>query len=127
MCSVFGDIFDEDHFISSLAHQVRILRELPKEVMVRFENISMIPRVKVRAWSLPRFYLETALPALKQHRCVEELVSLFFHQLIVLPSIVLLTIVTTAPVQHLFNEDMGFFSITMYLAESLDSPHSQTG
>ncbi|CAK9273231.1 unnamed protein product [Sphagnum jensenii] len=65
--SVFGDIFDEDHFISSLAHQVRILRELPKEVMVRFENISMIPRVKVRAWSLPRFYLETALPALKQH------------------------------------------------------------
>ncbi|KAH8961642.1 hypothetical protein BDL97_05G059700 [Sphagnum fallax] len=65
--SVFGDIFDEDHFISSLAHQVRILKELPKEVMVRFENISMIPRVKVRAWSLPRFYLETALPVLKQH------------------------------------------------------------
>ncbi|CAK9225835.1 unnamed protein product [Sphagnum troendelagicum] len=65
--SVFGDIFDEDHFISSLAHQVRILRELPKEVMVRFENISTIPRVKVRAWSLPRFYLETALPVLKQH------------------------------------------------------------
>jgi hypothetical protein len=86
----------------------------------------MIPRVKVRAWSLPRFYLETALPALKQHGCV-ELVSLFFHQLIVLPSIVLSTIVITAPVQHLFNEDMGFFSITMDLAESLDSPHSQTG
>jgi hypothetical protein len=127
LCSVFGDIFDEDHFISSLAHQVRILRELPKEVMVRFENISMIPRVKVRAWSLPRFYLETALPVLKQHGCVEELVSLFFHQLIVLPSIVLLTIVITAPVQHLFNEDMGFFPITMYLAESLDSPHLQTG
>jgi hypothetical protein len=127
LCSVFGDIFDEDHFISSLAHQVRILRELPKEVMMRFENISMIPRVKVRAWSLPRFYLETALPALKQHGCVEELVSLFFHQLIVLPSIVLSTIVITAPVQHLFNEDMGFFSITMDLAESLDSPHSQTG
>jgi hypothetical protein len=127
LCSVFGDIFDEDHFISSLAHQVRILRELPKEVMVRFQNISMIPRVKVRAWSLPRFYLETALPVLKQHGCVEELVSLLFHQLIVLPSIVLLTIVITAPVQHLFNEDMGFFSIMMYLAESLDSPHSQTG
>ncbi|CAM6020396.1 unnamed protein product [Sphagnum balticum] len=68
--SVFGDIFDEDHFINSLAQQVRILKELPKEVMSRFENISMIQRVKVKAWSLPRFYLETALPLLKQHGVV---------------------------------------------------------
>jgi hypothetical protein len=68
--SVFGDIFDEEHFINSLAQHVRILKELPKEVMSRFENISMIQRVKVKAWSLPRFYLETALPLLKQHGVV---------------------------------------------------------
>jgi hypothetical protein len=82
LCSVFGDIFDEDHFINSLAQQVRILKELPKEVMSRFENISMIQRVKVKAWSLPRFYLETALPLLKQHGCVtavslDLLISIF--------------------------------------------------
>ncbi len=82
LCSVFGDIFDEEHFINSLAQQVRILKELPKEVMSRFENISMIQRVKVKAWSLPRFYLETALPLLKQHGCVtavalDLLISIF--------------------------------------------------
>ncbi|KAG0623720.1 hypothetical protein M758_3G196200 [Ceratodon purpureus] len=65
--SRFRDIFDEDYFIESLSKQVRILRELPKEVMDRYENASMIYKVpKVKAWSLPRFYLENALPELKK-------------------------------------------------------------
>lgn len=69
-CSVFSrfrDIFDEDYFIESLSQQVRILRELPKEVMDQYENASMIYKVpKVKAWSLPRFYLENPLPELKK-------------------------------------------------------------
>jgi hypothetical protein len=65
--SRFGDIFDEEHFIDSLAHQVRILRELPQEVRSRFDNASMIYKVpKVKAWSLPRYYLEVALPELRK-------------------------------------------------------------
>lgn len=63
--SRFGDIFDEEYFIESLSQQVRIMRELPKEVMARYENASMIYKIsKVKAWSLPRFYLESALPEL---------------------------------------------------------------
>ena len=65
--SRFRDIFDEEYFIESLSQQVRILRELPKEVMARYDNASMIYKVsKVKAWSLPRFYLENALPELKK-------------------------------------------------------------
>jgi hypothetical protein len=63
--STFGDIFDEPYFIQSLAQQVRILRELPKKVLKRYRNATMIYKIpKVQAWSLPRFYLEIALPEL---------------------------------------------------------------
>ncbi|KAG0598340.1 hypothetical protein M758_12G065100 [Ceratodon purpureus] len=65
--STFGDIFDEAYFIKSLSQQVRILHELPKEVLEIYGNASMIYKIpKVQAWSLPRFYLETALPELLQ-------------------------------------------------------------
>lgn len=65
--STFGDIFDEPYFIQSLAQQVRILRELPKHVLKRYRNATMIYKIpKVQAWSLPRFYLEIALPELRR-------------------------------------------------------------
>lgn len=67
VCSTFADIFDESHFIKSLSQQVRVLRALPQNVMDQFENASMIYKIsKVKAWSLPRFYLENALPELKE-------------------------------------------------------------
>ncbi|KXG27893.1 hypothetical protein SORBI_3005G060100 [Sorghum bicolor] len=63
--SKFGDIFDEDHFIESLRKYVRVVKDLPEDVFLRFNhNISIIPNMRTKAFSPPSYYLEQVLPKL---------------------------------------------------------------
>ncbi|KAK8447363.1 hypothetical protein SEVIR_8G055600v4 [Setaria viridis] len=61
--SKFSDIFDEDHFIESLRKHVRVVKELPEEVSLRFDhNISTVPNMRTKAFSPPSYYLQQVLP-----------------------------------------------------------------
>lgn len=63
--SSFGDIYDEEHFIGSLADRVRVVKQIPDYIMQRVENnISLIHNFKVKAWAPASYYLETVLPKL---------------------------------------------------------------
>ncbi|ONM19563.1 O-fucosyltransferase family protein [Zea mays] len=63
--SKFGDIFDEDHFIESLRKYVRVVKDLPEDVFLRFNhNISIIPNMRTKAFSPPSYYLQHVLPKL---------------------------------------------------------------
>ncbi|KAJ0700233.1 putative GDP-fucose protein O-fucosyltransferase [Helianthus annuus] len=67
--SEFGDIYDEEHFISTLKKYVDVVRELPKELMEHYDfNISKIPNVRVPAWASARYYLEQVYPVFKDQR-----------------------------------------------------------
>nr|XP_043637481.1 O-fucosyltransferase 9 isoform X2 [Erigeron canadensis] len=63
--SKFGDIFDEEFFIYALRNHVNVVRELPKDVLERFDNnISNIVNLRVKGWSSPTYYLQKVLPKL---------------------------------------------------------------
>ncbi|MCO5558952.1 hypothetical protein L7F22_012543 [Adiantum nelumboides] len=63
--SSFADIYNEEHFIRSLAHHVRVVKEIPDYIMQKFQyNISLIQNLKVKAWAPATFYRETVLPRL---------------------------------------------------------------
>ncbi|XP_015058627.1 O-fucosyltransferase 10-like [Solanum pennellii] len=69
--SEFGDIYDEDHFMSTLKDYVEVVKELPTEVMERYDsNISNIQNLRVQAWAPPRYYLEEVYPVLFKQRVV---------------------------------------------------------
>ncbi|KAG9444201.1 hypothetical protein H6P81_015541 [Aristolochia fimbriata] len=64
--SKFGDIFDEEYFIDSLKNHVRVVKELPEDVLQQFDyNISSIVNLRVKAWSSPGHYIHKVLPKLK--------------------------------------------------------------
>ncbi|XP_010543593.1 PREDICTED: uncharacterized protein At1g04910 isoform X2 [Tarenaya hassleriana] len=63
--SKFGDIFDEDFFIDSLKNNVNVVKELPKDILERYNyNISSIMNLRLKAWSSPAYYLQKVLPQL---------------------------------------------------------------
>ncbi|KVH98753.1 GDP-fucose protein O-fucosyltransferase [Cynara cardunculus var. scolymus] len=63
--SKFGEIFDEEFFIYALRHHVNVVRELPEDVLERFDNnISNIVNLRVKGWSSPTYYLQKVLPKL---------------------------------------------------------------
>ncbi|KAK4706329.1 hypothetical protein R3W88_034115 [Solanum pinnatisectum] len=65
--SKFCDIFDEDFFIYALRNHVRVVRELPEDLLLKFDNnISSIVNLRVKAWSSPTYYLLKVLPKLKE-------------------------------------------------------------
>jgi hypothetical protein len=67
--SKFGEIFDEDFFIHALKNNVKVVRELPSDVLEQFDNnISSIVNLRVKAWSSPTYYLQKVLPKLRQMR-----------------------------------------------------------
>ncbi|KAH7568214.1 hypothetical protein JRO89_XS07G0262100 [Xanthoceras sorbifolium] len=67
----FGDIFDEDFFIYALRNNVNVIKELPGDILERFDNnISSIVNLRVKAWSSPTYYLQKVLPKLVQMRAV---------------------------------------------------------
>lgn len=63
--SKFGDIFDEEFFMYALRSHVNVVRELPEDVLERFDNnISNIVNLRVKGWSSPTYYLQKVLPKL---------------------------------------------------------------
>ncbi|XP_059630921.1 O-fucosyltransferase 9 [Cornus florida] len=63
--SKFGDIFDEEFFIHALKNHVNVVKELPEDILQRFDNnISNIVNLRVKAWSSPTYYLQKVLPKL---------------------------------------------------------------
>ncbi|KAM7510920.1 hypothetical protein LguiB_009795 [Lonicera macranthoides] len=63
--SKFGDIFDEEFFIYALRNHVNVIRELPEDMLQRFDNnISNIVNLRVKGWSSPTYYLQRVLPKL---------------------------------------------------------------
>ncbi|XP_020106475.1 uncharacterized protein At1g04910 [Ananas comosus] len=63
--SKFGDIFDEEYFIESLKDHVRVVRELPGDILQQYDhNISNIPNMRTKAFSSKAYYLQKVLPKL---------------------------------------------------------------
>ncbi|KAF9670614.1 hypothetical protein SADUNF_Sadunf13G0087200 [Salix dunnii] len=69
--SKFGEIFDEDIFTRALKNNVKVVRELPSDILEHFDNnISSIVNLRVKAWSSTTYYLQKVLPKLRQMRAV---------------------------------------------------------
>ncbi|KAK9929794.1 hypothetical protein M0R45_026877 [Rubus argutus] len=65
--SHFGNIFDEDFFIHALRNHVNVVRELPDDILQRFDhNISNIVNLRVKGWSSTTYYLRKVLPKLEE-------------------------------------------------------------
>lgn len=64
--SEFGDIYDVNHFITTLKGYVQIVEKLPEEI-VEFYNgsISNIRNIRVQAWAPVSYYLEVIYPKLR--------------------------------------------------------------
>ncbi|KAF3785337.1 Uncharacterized protein EJ110_NYTH28177 [Nymphaea thermarum] len=67
--SEFEDIFDVDHFISSLRDEVRILKELPPRLKRVYEQGTLFSMPPV-SWSDISYYLNQILPLVKKHKVV---------------------------------------------------------
>ncbi|THG09072.1 hypothetical protein TEA_003545 [Camellia sinensis var. sinensis] len=67
----FSDIYDEEHFITSLEGYVRVVRKLPEELLEVYDfNISNIPNLRVQAWATAKYYLEEVHPVLSKQRVI---------------------------------------------------------
>ncbi|KAI5077211.1 hypothetical protein GOP47_0007035 [Adiantum capillus-veneris] len=63
--SLFGDIYDEEHFMNSLAEHVRVVRQLPDYMLESIgNNVSLIYNFRVKAWAPASYYISTVLPKL---------------------------------------------------------------
>ncbi|CAN4086219.1 unnamed protein product [Withania somnifera] len=67
--SKFQDIFDVDHFITSLRDEVRILRELPPRLKRRLE-LGMIYTMPPISWSGISYYHNQILPLIRKYKVV---------------------------------------------------------
>lgn len=77
-CSHFGNIFDEDFFIHALRNHVNVVRELPEDILQRFDyNISNIVNLRVKGWSSTTYYLRKVLPKLEEMGYVSYLYYYF--------------------------------------------------
>ncbi|XP_078431798.1 rhamnogalacturonan I rhamnosyltransferase 1-like [Wolffia australiana] len=65
--SDFQDIFDVDHFITSLRDEVRILKELPPRLKIKAQ-MGMIHSMPPVSWSNMSYYLNQILPLVKKHK-----------------------------------------------------------
>jgi hypothetical protein len=65
--SEFKDIFDVDHFISSLRDEVRILKELPPRLKKRVE-LGVYHEMPPISWSNMSYYQNQILPLVKKHK-----------------------------------------------------------
>ncbi|KAM4077270.1 hypothetical protein ACJW30_12G126200 [Castanea mollissima] len=65
--SEFRDIYDEDHFIATLEGYVKVVKEVPEELMLKYENnITNVPSFHVQAWASVSYYLGEVYPVLQQ-------------------------------------------------------------
>ncbi|KAG1363744.1 O-fucosyltransferase 34 [Cocos nucifera] len=67
--SEFQDIFDVDHFITSLRDEVRILKELPPRLKKRAE-LGMVYSMPPVSWSDISYYQNQILPLIQKHKIV---------------------------------------------------------
>ncbi|OWM84703.1 hypothetical protein CDL15_Pgr027490 [Punica granatum] len=67
--SDFDDIFDVNHFITSLRDEVRVLRELPPRLRKRFE-LGAFHSLAPVSWSNISYYLHQILPLVQKHKVV---------------------------------------------------------
>ncbi|KAG6752979.1 hypothetical protein POTOM_043023 [Populus tomentosa] len=67
--SEFQDIFDEEHFITSLRDEVRILKELPPRLKQRVE-LRMTYTMPPVSWSDISYYHNQILPLIKKYKVV---------------------------------------------------------
>ncbi|KAF3444928.1 hypothetical protein FNV43_RR14621 [Rhamnella rubrinervis] len=67
--SEFHDIFDVDHFITSLRDEVRILKELPPKLKKRVALGKFVSLPPV-SWSKISYYLNEILPLLQKYKVV---------------------------------------------------------
>lgn len=67
--SEFQDIFDVDHFITSLRDEVRILKELPPRLKRRVE-LGMIYTMPPISWSDISYYENQILPLIRKYKVV---------------------------------------------------------
>ncbi|KAL0916478.1 hypothetical protein M5K25_013998 [Dendrobium thyrsiflorum] len=67
--SEFQDIFDVDHFITSLRDEVRILKELPPRLKQRVEQ-GMYYSLPPISWSDISYYKNQILPLIQKHKIV---------------------------------------------------------
>ncbi|XP_021905426.1 uncharacterized protein At1g04910 [Carica papaya] len=68
--SEFQDIFDVDHFISSLRDEVRILKELPPRIKRRVE-LGMFYSLSPVSWSDISYYHYQILPLVQKYKVVQ--------------------------------------------------------
>nr|XP_029118394.1 O-fucosyltransferase 9 isoform X2 [Elaeis guineensis] len=65
--SKFGEIFDEEYFIETLKNDVRVVKQLPEDILKRFDyNISKIINMRTKALSSKTYYLQKVLPKLRE-------------------------------------------------------------
>ncbi|XP_012088109.1 rhamnogalacturonan I rhamnosyltransferase 1 isoform X2 [Jatropha curcas] len=67
--SEFQDIFDVNHFITSLKDEVRILKELPPRIKRRVE-LGMFYSLPPVSWSNLSYYLHQILPLVQKYKVV---------------------------------------------------------
>ncbi|KAL4340450.1 hypothetical protein GQ457_08G036760 [Hibiscus cannabinus] len=67
--SDFQDIFDVDHFITSLRDEVRILKELPPRLKRRVE-MGMVYSMPPISWSDISYYRNQILPLVQKHKVI---------------------------------------------------------
>ncbi|XP_020243689.1 LOW QUALITY PROTEIN: uncharacterized protein At1g04910-like [Asparagus officinalis] len=69
--SKFKDIYDEDHFITTLKNDVRVVSKVPEFIMERFDhNMSNVVNFKVKAWASIKYYTDHVLPKLIEERFI---------------------------------------------------------
>ncbi|KAF8407649.1 hypothetical protein HHK36_006782 [Tetracentron sinense] len=69
--SKFKDIYDEDHFTSTLKNDVRVVNKLPEFIMERFDhNMSNVFNFRIKAWSPIHYYKDAVLPKLLEEQVI---------------------------------------------------------
>lgn len=65
--SEFKDIFDVDHFITSLRDEVRIVKKLPLKMKAKAEDGAVFTKPPV-SWSNMSYYVHQILPLIRKHK-----------------------------------------------------------
>ncbi|KAJ0240508.1 Protein ESMERALDA 1 [Hirschfeldia incana] len=69
--SKFGDIYDEEFFVSTLANDVRVVDTIPEYIMERFDhNMTNVYNFRVKAWSPIQYYRDSILPKLLEEKVI---------------------------------------------------------
>ncbi|PON98144.1 O-fucosyltransferase [Trema orientale] len=69
--SKFGDIYDENYFVSALENDVRVVNKIPEYIMERFDNnMSNVYNFRIKAFSPVQYYRDMVLPKLLEEKVI---------------------------------------------------------